>query len=96
MIKVKYEKYLPLGTIVILKNNSKKIMITGFTAIANKDENNIYDYTGCLYPEGYLAPDKMLFFNHQDIEKIYCVGYSDDEDKGYRLILKDIEKEIIQ
>ena len=87
---MKYEKYLPLGTIVILKNKKAKVMITGFNVMENNDNNYIYDYIGCIYPVGFIGTKKMILFNHSDVEKIYCIGYSDDEEKGFREILKHI------
>ena len=32
------EKFLPIGTVVLLKNGTKKIMITGYLPVS-KDEN---------------------------------------------------------
>ncbi len=90
---MEYEKYLPLGTILKLKNQEKKIMVTGFMAMPKNQNNIIYDYTGCLYPEGFLFPNNMLLFNHQDIEKIEHMGYSDNEEKGFKEVLKTIDQE---
>ena len=88
---MKYDKYLPLGTVVMLKNGKKRIMITGFCCNVG-EENVIYDYTGCLYPEGYISNEKMLVFNHSDIEKLYCIGLSDDEEKQFKAKLNDYLK----
>ena len=48
------KKYLPIGTVVLLKGGQKRLMITGFCSIPKEDKTKIYDYTGCLYPEGVL------------------------------------------
>lgn len=85
---MKYEKYLPIGSVVMLKSGKKRIMITGFCC-QTTESNKMYDYTGCLYPEGYLSSDKMLLFNHEDIEKIYCIGLSDDEEKEFKKKLNE-------
>lgn len=42
---------LPLGTIVVLKSGKRKIMITGRYQI-KADTDELFDYLGCLYPEG--------------------------------------------
>lgn len=91
---MKYEKYLPLGSVIFLKDKNKKIMITGFTAMSSEGNDSIFDYIGCLYPEGFMASDKMVLFNHEDIQKVYCLGYSDEEEEGFRLLLNDISKEM--
>ena len=47
------EKYLPIGTVVLLKGGSKRVMITGFCSVDGNESDVIYDYNGCVYPEGY-------------------------------------------
>ena len=49
------EKFLPIGSVVILEGGTKKIMITGFCSISEMDRTQVYDYSGCIYPEGYLS-----------------------------------------
>ena len=84
---MKYEKYLPLGSVVMLKGGTKRIMITGFCCLNN---DKMFDYTGCLYPEGYISADRILLFNHDQIERIYVIGYSDDEEKQFKQTLKQL------
>ena len=72
-------KYLPVGTVVKLKNGNKRIMITGFCCRVENEPNKIYDYTGCLYPEGYISDKDILLFNHDQIENIYHLGLIDQE-----------------
>lgn len=83
------EKYLPIGTVVLLKGGSKKLMITGFCSMDNADNETIYDYNGCIYPEGYLSSDQTCLFNHDQIEQIYHIGYIDEEEKEFKENLKD-------
>ena len=91
--EMKYEKYLPLGSVVMLKGGDKRVMITGFSVMQNNGKE-VFDYIGCIYPEGFMFVDKMALFNHEDIVKIYCIGYSDDEAKGFNGVLKDYEVDI--
>ena len=84
----KYEKYLPIGSVVMLKKATKKVMITGFM-IKKIDDEKVYDYTGCLYPEGMIDSQKNLLFNHEDIFRIYAIGYSDDEEKAFKEMIKE-------
>jgi len=90
---MKYEKYLPLGTVALLKDAKKRVMITGFRYEVGEDKK-VYDYTGCLYPEGYISSDKMLVFNHSDIEKLFCIGLSDDEEKEFKSKLNEYMKNV--
>ena len=74
------EKFLPAGTVVMLKGGTKRVMIMGFCPIeTNKKE--MYDYSGCLYPEGLLSSDQICLFNHDQIEKIYHLGLEEDEEE---------------
>lgn len=72
------KSYFPIGTVVLLKGANKKIMIIG---IGQKqvDTDKLWDYAGCVFPEGYLSPDKVFLFNHEQIEQVYMIGYQDKE-----------------
>lgn len=86
----KYQKYLPIGTVVLLKGGSKRVMIMGFCSMAESDKTKVYDYTGVLYPEGYLNPNQVCLFDHNQIDKIYCLGLSDEEDKKFKVELNKL------
>ena len=72
------EKYLPIGTVVLLKGGKKRAMITGFCSIAQENQEKIYDYSGCVYPEGYLSSNQVCLFDHDQIEKIFFEGFVDE------------------
>ncbi|MBR6690244.1 MAG: DUF4176 domain-containing protein [Bacilli bacterium] len=84
------EKYLPVGTVVLLKNAKKRIMVTGFAATVPGSNGKIYDYIACLYPEGVISSDKNLLFDHDQIDKIYYMGYIDDEWKQTEIKINEI------
>lgn len=86
----KYEKYLPIGSVVLLKGATKKVMISGFAIKSESDEQNrIFDYVGCLYPEGVITSNENIVFNHDKIDRIIAIGYSDDEEKRFKQVLKE-------
>ena len=90
----KYEKYLPIGSVVLLKNAKKRIMITGFCIKSKEsDLDKAFDYIGCLYPEGIIDSEKNLLFDHNQIETIYAIGYSDDEEREFKKKLQEVLKE---
>ena len=84
------DKYLPIGSVVLLKGGTKKAMITGFCSVAEEDTEKMYDYTGCVYPEGFLDFDQICLFDHSQIEKVYHVGYVDDEEREFKKELVEI------
>jgi len=77
-------KFLPIGTIVLLKDATKRLMITGFCVVPNEDKNKIFDYSGCLYPEGIITNEQTALFNHDQIDKIFSIGYSDEEEVKFK------------
>ena len=82
-------KYLPIGSVVLLNNGKKRLMVTGYAQIDLEKQDVIYDYCGCIYPEGIISTSQVILFNHTDINKIYCLGYSDEEQKEYNKLLLD-------
>lgn len=84
------EKYLPLGSVVLLKGGEKKLMVIGYCPVqAGDNANSTYDYSGCLWPEGLISSDQVALFNHDQIDKIFCLGLSNDEQKDFITKLKD-------
>ena len=73
------EKYLPIGTVVLLKEATKRLMITGYCSSQPTTPDIIYDYVACLFPEGNLAGDDVALFNHDQIGSVSHMGLADDE-----------------
>ena len=74
------ERYLPIGTVVMLSGGTKRCMITGFCS-AEETDKKIWDYSGCMFPEGILSSNETCLFDHSQIEKIYHMGLADDEEE---------------
>ena len=83
------EKYLPIGSVVRLKEGKKNLMITGFVATDEANPSKVYDYTGCLSPEGIISKQTALF-NHDQIEKVIHVGLDDEDEKKFKDELKKL------
>lgn len=83
------KKYLPIGSVVTLKEQTKKVMIIGRSQVC---EDVFYDYSGCLFPEGYLGSDKLYVFNTDDIDTLYYVGMQNEEEFIYRKALLEAEE----
>lgn len=73
------EKYLPIGTVVLLKGGTKKVMINGFCAVTEAKKDKIFDYRGCPFPEGVLQSSGVALFDHDQISEIVHMGYKNDE-----------------
>ncbi len=83
-------KFLPVGTVVLIKGSVKKIVLIARGVITLIDgEQRYFDYGGCLYPEGLIG-DSILYFNHEDIQSVIHKGFSDEDDE---LMVKHLLKE---
>ncbi len=69
---------LPIGSVILLKNARKKLMIIGIL-IFNQNENKSYDYLGVPFPEGYIGTKHHYLFNHEDINDVVFLGYNNPE-----------------
>lgn len=87
-------KLLPIGSVVLLKDGTKKVMITGFYVMSEKNKETVFDYSACLYPEGVISSDKNLLFNHNQIEQICFMGYENEEEKEFKQKLSSAINEI--
>lgn len=74
-----FEKLLPIGSVILLKGGTKKLMITGIKPVTAEKPDVIYDYIGVIYPEGYLSNEYNFLFNHEDINDIVFTGYNNPE-----------------
>lgn len=69
---------LPIGSVVLLKEGKKKVMIFGIKQ-TDKASGKEYDYIGVVYPEGNLGEQLQFFFQHENIDQVFFRGYEDEE-----------------
>ena len=92
------EKFLPIGTVVLLKGGKKELMIMSYCIMPSGDvydkngkvevgEDAMFDYGGCVYPEGMLTSDQLFAFNHDQIEKVCFMGYVTEKQQQISKIL---------
>lgn len=77
------QKLLPIGTIVLLENGEKKLMVIGIKQTEASGDGKEYDYLGILYPEGHIGEQFQYLFNHKDIKEIFFRGYEDEEREDF-------------
>lgn len=75
--------YLPIGSVVLLKEGEKRLMIYGIKQTAEDVHFEEYDYIGVLYPEGHIDDEHIYLFNHHNIDKVFFRGYEDIERKEF-------------
>ena len=105
------DKFLPIGTVVLLKGGKKEIMITSYCIFPNNTQikdgqevkplKKMYEYGGCIYPEGILDSNMVCAFDHNQIGKISFMGYQTEAQQelskvlngGYEIYKKKYENE---
>ncbi len=85
------KEYLPIGSIVLLNNGTKKVMIYGRRQM--NAEKKIFDYVACLYPEGNINEEYNFLFNNEDIAEVIFKGFTDDEEKEFINMLTSLDEE---
>lgn len=80
---------LPIGSVVMLKNAKKALMIFGIKQLASERPDEEFDYIGVLYPEGNMGSQFQYLFNHEDIVEVLFTGYETEERKKF---LEEISK----
>ena len=89
---------LPIGTVVLLKESTKRVMIIGVLQKELDEEDGkqvLWDYAAVFYPEGYMGPDKTFLFNTSQIEKVYAVGYQDEEQFAFKEKIDQVREDIM-
>ena len=72
-------KYLPIGTVVLLEGGTKKVMITGYHICTEDNKDRVFDYRGCPFPEGVLDTKGTALFDADQIVEICHEGWKCDE-----------------
>lgn len=78
---IEAKKYLPVGSVVLLKGATKKAVIMGImqTLLGENKEVVEHDYIGVMYPEGFMGSDTMFLFDHDAITDVIFRGYENPE-----------------
>ena len=87
--EVSLDKYMIIGSVVEIQGNFDKLMIIGYK-VKDRD-GKIMDYMAFKYPNG--ATDSLTFFNHNDIKKIYFVGFTTEYGNEYKSNLDNKNEE---
>lgn len=72
--------FLPIGTVVKLKTTNEvelKVMVIGRTL---RVEETNYQYSGVVYPYGFVGEDTGVFFNEEQIEEVIYEGLVTEEE----------------
>ena len=85
------EDWLPVGSMVRLKDGERPVMVAGYMAIGGSD-GRIWDYVGYPYPVGRMD-SRDYFFDKESVEEIYLVGYLDQLGRQFQAFLEEQDEE---
>lgn len=85
-----YDRVLPIGTVVLLNGAEKRLMIVGYQRRTAAGGDKIYDYCGCLYPEGFMTPNEAVVFDHKQIDRIIFMGLQNGPQIEFSEKLKNV------
>lgn len=91
-MKNNIDEILPIGTVLKVKKSELQYMIAGYNRLR---KNVYYDYVAVIHPTGLEAIipgiDKNIFyFNREDIEEVYFIGFLDDKVQNTRRHIRNI------
>ena len=84
---MKLEGLLPVGSVVLIGENTKRLMIIGFLQQEAETET-VWDYVGIPYPEGYMGSERTFLFNHSQISRVFFLGYQEEEQFAFSVQLE--------
>lgn len=90
---MKFEKMLPIGSVVCMKGTDTLLMIMGCNQV-NSVTKRLYDYSAVLFPMGFIDSRHVYMFDHEDIDRVYAVGYLDEESRAFQAIALEDNKRL--
>ena len=82
------KQYLPIGSVVLLEESTKRVMIIGVKQREVGSET-VWDYSGVYYPEGIIDPNKLFLFNREQIRSLFFIGFQDVEGLRFLQFIND-------
>ena len=82
------KKYLPIGSICLLKGDKELTMVTGYFGVVQDEKPRVYDYIGTMYPIGLISESRSYLFNNDQIQELVFKGY---ENETYHELMTQIE-----
>lgn len=90
------KEYLPLGTIVLVDKNQVEgeatddvMVMIEQRMIHPKGKDYFVDYRAIPYPMGIFNEQMYVYFSADAVVEVVHLGYSDLENEGYELALKE-------
>ena len=90
---MKMEGLLPIGSVVLLGESAKRLMVIGYLQ-QETETGKVWDYVGIPFPEGYMGSERTYLFNHEQITRLFSIGYQDEEQFSFSSHLEKAVQEL--
>lgn len=88
------KQYLPIGSVVGLKNDSRRLLIIG-RQLYSETNQVVRDFAALDYPNGFVSSkEKFILFDRKDIEVLYHYGYVDEKEMELDKLLYEAEYKV--
>jgi len=82
------KRLLPIGTILKLDPESdEKVMIVGRLVKRGAEGDKMWDYCGCVAPQGINSEEELVFFDHEQVKQLLFIGFQDEDELKYGIAL---------
>lgn len=75
------KELLPVGSVVILKEGTKQLMVIG--VMQEDTDGKQYDYLGVFYPEGFIGQEALFLFQEEEVKEVFFEGYKSPEQEEF-------------
>jgi hypothetical protein len=82
------DNILPIGSVVLIKDGRKPVMIYGYLQQSAFAENELFDYIGVPYPEGNVNAALQFGFQTTDIKEVLFEGYRSEEFGPWEMMIR--------
>lgn len=69
---------LPIGTVVLVEGIVQAVMIYGRMQQKANQEEKVWEYVACPYPQGHISDETNVFFNHEQIKQVIFKGFESE------------------
>lgn len=60
--------------------------------ILKERNGEIFDYCGCLVPQGIQNPNNVVIFNHEDVNRLLFIGFQDEQEIEYSYTISNLDR----
>ncbi|MBR3157769.1 MAG: DUF4176 domain-containing protein [Atopobiaceae bacterium] len=95
MSEILIEGWLPIGSVVHLKDYDGLVLIMAYM-VSDPSDNVLWDYGAVPYPQGLTGVEGHILFDRSAIDDVIAIGFRNDEGELYRDALSELDTEFTE